>query len=277
MTTTISITLVLCLVAAECVTLLSADSLVRRVRENVALTAVLSDSINNDQLQRFAETLSSAAYCSDYHFVSREQALEEHIRLLGEDPTEFLGYNPLAASFEIHPTAAYAHPDSVEALTHRLASLPYIDNVTYQRDLLNLLNSGIQEISVGILVAAIVLLMIALVLITNTIRLQIYSQRFLINTMTLVGATSWIIKRPYLRRGMLMGLVASLLALAIVASVVYYFIGGHLGIVLFDYTWQNLTFVAGTVVVSALVMTMLAAFFATGRYIRMKTETMYEV
>lgn len=275
-TAAVSVALVLCLVGMECVLLLSAGTLMHRMKENMTITAVLTEDADSASCARFEKMLSVADYCSDFRYISSEEALQEHIRSLGEDPSAFLGYNPLAASYEIHPSVAYAHPDSLAVIESHLSALPYIEQVLYQRDLATLMNSNVSRASIVLLLVAVALLIISIVLITNTIRLQIYSKRFLINTMTLVGATPWAIKSPFVWRYLLIGTIASLVAMAVVAGVVYY-VNVRLGILLFALTWQNILFVAGVILLSGILITLISSLIATGRYVRMSVDTMYEI
>ena len=276
LTSAVSVSLVLCLIGLECVLLLSAGALVTRMRENITITAVLAQEADSAQCARLEQMLDASSSCSSYRYVSREQALEEHISSLGEDPTTFLGYNPLSASYEIHPTDNYSNPDSLDVLTSNLQNLPYVTDVIYPRDLADLMSNNVHEFSLILLVVAMVLLLVSLALIVNTIRLQIYSKRFIINTMTLVGATSWVTRRPFVWRNMLMGFLSGLAALAILSGVVYY-VEVRLGVLLFPPTWQNITFVSVVVLCSGLFITWLASMIATGRYIRMDNNTLYEV
>ena len=276
LTTTISVAMVLFLIALECVMLLSANSLIHNVKENTTVDILLKQDVSQADCLRMAQMLESAPYCKDCRFVSAEDALKEHIRYLGEDPSKFLGYNPLAASYEMHPTAQYANADSLAILENRLLTLPYVDKVMYQKDLLTMLNRNINKLSLVLMAVAAMLLLISFVLIGNTIRLQIYSKRFLINTMSLVGATSWMIKAPILRKNIGIGLVAAILALAVIAAVLYY-VSRHFGVLLFALTWQNIVFVSGVTVLTGVLITLIASLFATGRYIRMETNTLYEV
>lgn len=275
-TAAVSVSLVLCLIGLECVVLLSAGALVTRMRENITLTAVLTQSADSAQCAQLEHILNTSPSCSSFVYVSREQALKEHIASLGEDPSAFLGYNPLSASYEIHPTDQYSAPEQLEDLAEHLEELPYVEEVIYPRDLADLMNSNVSEFSLILLVIAVVLLLVSMVLIVNTIRLQIYSKRFIINTMTLVGATSWVTRRPFVVRNMIMGLVAGLVALAILSAVVYY-VDVKLGILLFPLTWQNILFVAAVVLCSGLLITLWASLIATGRYIRMDNNSLYEI
>lgn len=276
LTAAVSVSLVLCLIGLECVLLLSAGALVTRMRENMTITAVLTEEADSTQCARLENILSSGESCSGYKYVSKEQALEEHIASLGEDPSAFLGYNPLSASYEIHPTDVYSHPDSLAVLAEQLQALPYVSEVIYPRDLADLMSSNVHELSLILLVVALVLLLVSMVLIVNTIRLQIYSKRFLLNTMTLVGATSWVTRRPFVLRNMFMGFISGLVALAVLSGVVYY-VETRLGVLLFPLTWTNIAFVSAVVLLSGLLITLFASLIATGRYIRMDNNSLYEI
>ena len=276
LTSAISVSLVLCLIGLECILMLSAGSLITRMRENITLTAVLSRDTDSTQCARLENILSDEQRYSGYTYISSEQALEEHIRSLGEDPSAFLGYNPLSASYEIHPTDAYSAPDSLTMIAGEIEALPFVEEVIYPRDLADLMSSNVHEFSLILLVIALALLLVSIVLIVNTIRLQIYSKRFLINTMTLVGATSWVTRRPFVLRNMTMGFFAGLAALAILSGVVYY-VEFNVGVLLFPLTWQNILFVSVVVLCSGMLITLVASLIATGRYIRMDNNSLYEI
>lgn len=276
LTSAVSVSLVLCLVGLECIVLLSAGQLVTRMRENMTLTAVLAADADSTSCARMEAVLDAGHMCSRYRYISAEQALEEHIRLLGEDPATFLGYNPLSAAYEIHPTELYSHPDSMAVLASNLQALPYVDEVHYPRDLADLMSRNVNELSLILLAVALALLLVSMVLIINTIRLQIYAKRFLINTMTLVGATSWVTRRPFVRRAVVMGLISGLVALTVLSAVVYY-IEFRIGLLLFQLTWQNIAFISAVVLCSGILITGFAALIATGRYIRMDNNSLYEI
>ena len=272
----VSVSLVLCLIGLECVLLLSAGALVTRMRENITLTAVLTQDADSAQCARLEKILNVSDRCSSFRYVSSEEALQEHITSLGEDPSAFLGYNPLSASYEIHPTEVYSAPDSLTVLVDQLKALPYVSEVIYPRDLADLMSSNIHDFSLILLGVALALLLISMVLIVNTIRLQIYAKRFLINTMTLVGATSWVTRRPFVWRNMVMGFFSAIAALAVLSGVVFY-VDNRLGVLLFPLTWRNIALVSAVVMVSGLLITLFASLIATGRYIRMDNNSLYEI
>lgn len=276
LTTTISVAMVLFLIGLECVILLTAHTMMDRVRENLALTVVMNNNVNADEIARLKDVLEAVPYTQSFQFISKDDALQEHIKNLGEDPTKFLGYNPLMDSYELHLKADYACIDSIASVISQLSALPYVERVVYQEDIVKVLDSNVSEVSFGLLVCAAILLIIAWVLIVNTIRLHVYSKRFLINTMRLVGATQWVIRAPFIRRNVRMGVEAALLSLVVIAGLLF-FAFRKLGVLLFDLTWQNLAFIAAVVCASGIVITFFAALFATGRYVRMKTDKMYEI
>ena len=276
LTSAVSVSLVLCLIGLECVLLLSAGALITRMRENMTLTAVLSQEADSVQCSHLEKLLEASDGCSGFTYISKEKALEEHITSLGEDPSAFLGYNPLSASYEIHPTDAYSSPDSLAVIAEQLEALPYVTEVLYPRDLADLMSSNVSELSLILLVVALVLLLVSMVLIVNTIRLQIYSKRVIINTMTLVGATSWVTRRPFVLKNMLMGFISGLAALAVLSGIVYY-VENRLGVLLFPLTWENIAFVSAVVLCSGLLITLFASLIATGRYIRMDNNSLYEI
>lgn len=275
-TTTISVALVLFLVGLESMLFLSAHELMRHVKESMVLSIVMTENANDEDVARMERLLDVVPYSLDYQYISREQALQEHIDNLGEDPQAFLGFNPLTDAFEVHLNATYAQTDSVAKIEESLLTLPFVDKVVYQKDVMKVLDNNLSEVSLILSGIAVILLLIALVLISNTIQLQVYSKRFIINTMRLVGATPWVIKWPFIRRNLRMGIEAALVALILLAMT-YYYCQVRLGVVLFPLIWQNVGFVVALMLVIGLMITFLASVAATNRYIRMKTSKMYEI
>lgn len=275
-TTTISVALVLFLVGLESMLFLSAHELMRHVKESMVLSIVMTENTNDEDIARMERLLDVVPYSLDYQYISREQALQDHIENLGEDPQDFLGFNPLTDAFEVHLNAAYAQMDSVAKIEESLLTLPFVAKVVYQKDVMKVLDNNLSEVSFMLSGIALVLLLIALVLISNTIQLQVYSKRFIINTMRLVGATPWVIKWPFVRRNLRMGIEAALVALMLLAMT-YYYCQVHMGVVLFPLIWQNVGFVIALMLAIGLLITFLASVAATNRYIRMKTSKMYEI
>ena len=275
-TTTISVALVLFLVGLESMLFLSAHELMRHVKESMVLSIVMTENTNDEDIARMERLLDVVPYSLDYQYISREQALQDHIENLGENPQDFLGFNPLTDAFEVHLNADYAQMDSVAKIEESLLTLPFVAKVVYQKDVMKVLDNNLSEVSFMLSGIALILLLIALVLISNTIQLQVYSKRFIINTMRLVGATPWVIKWPFVRRNLRMGIEAALVALMLLAMT-YYYCQVHMGVVLFPLIWQNVGFVVVLMLAIGLLITFLASVAATNRYIRMKTSKMYEI
>lgn len=275
-TTTISVSLVLFLIGLECVILMSARDLIRQVKENVVLTVVMQEEATSDDVLRLTNILKVAPFVLDSRFISREEALQDHIESLGEDPQKFLGYNPLTDAFELRLKESYAQTDSIQVIDTRLSSLPYVDKVIYQADVVSALDKNLNKVVLVLLVIAVALLIIALVLIGNTIQLQIYSKRFIINTMRLVGATPWVIKWPFIRRNLWIGLESSVVASVMLAGM-YYYCTSHFGIYLFPINKFTIGCIVSVLIVSGFLITFLASLTATSRYIRMKTNKLYEI
>ena len=275
-TTTISVALVLFLVGLESMLFLSAHELMRHVKESMVLSIVMTENTNDEDIARMERLLDVVPYSLDYQYISREQALQDHIENLGENPQDFLGFNPLTDAFEVHLNADYAQMDSVAKIEESLLTLPFVAKVVYQKDVMKVLDNNLSEVSFMLSGIALILLLIALVLISNTIQLQVYSKRFIINTMRLVGATPWVIKWPFVRRNLRMGIEAALVALMLLAMT-YYYCQVHMGVVLFPLIWQNVGVVIALMLAIGLLITFLASVAATNRYIRMKTSKMYEI
>ena len=275
-TTTISVALVLFLVGLESMLFLSAHELMRHVKESMVLSIVMTENTNDEDIARMERLLDVVPYSLDYQYISREQALQDHIENLGENPQDFLGFNPLTDAFEVHLNADYAQMDSVAKIEESLLTLPFVAKVVYQKDVMKVLDNNLSEVSFMLSGIALILLLIALVLISNTIQLQVYSKRFIINTMRLVGATPWVIKWPFVRRNLRMGIEAALVALMLLAMT-YYYCQVHMGVMLFPLIWQNVGFVVVLMLAVGLLITFLASVAATNRYIRMKTSKMYEI
>lgn len=274
LTATVSVALVLFLVGLECVLGLSARHLLTQVKESTTLTIVLSDSTSSADSLRLSSILNAAPFCKSQSYISKEEALQQHIRELGEDPTLFLGYNPIRSAIEVKVAADYVDADSLAQAVQLLSNYPFVEQVTYPRVVVGFFSQNVGTISMVLLILAAVLLLISIVLIVNTIRLTVYSRRFLIHTMKLVGATPWIIKGPIVRRSMLMGFGAAILALLMIAGVVYLAFY-RFGFWLFPIQWEYICLIAAVVIAAGLLITFFSTVFAVNRYIRMKVDDLY--
>jgi cell division transport system permease protein len=272
-TSTISITLALFMVGLVAFLLLWANHTAKYTKENIVIAIVLHDSIQQSDIQRVSDYLKKADFIKAYRYVSKESALNEHINDLGDDPTEFLGYNPLKATIEVNLKADYANSDSLKVIEPKLRNYSFVEDVVYQKDMISDLNMNVSKISLVLLLIALLFLITTIILINNTIRISIYSKRFVINTMKLVGAKAWFIRKPFLKRFIFNGLLASFFAIIGLFGIGYYL--KQLDSTLPLYDWHFFLPIAGLVLVTGFLISFLAALFAINRYIRMKTDEMY--
>ena len=274
LTSTISMSMVLFLVGLVFLLLFVAHDMSTYVRENINLSIILDDGSGRQDAQRIEDYLKSSAYAKTVEYISKDDALKDHIANLGDNPKEFLGYNPLKASIEVKLHSQYANNESVALIQSKLKAFEHINKVVYQKDMVSLVNDNVRKVSFILLGLAFVLLFVSVALINITIRLSLYSDRFLINTMKLVGATSWFIRRPYIKSSMLNGFAASLISILLLSGVVYFvhYEFGMPGSII-----QQLTacIVSGIVIVLGVTLTAISSFFSIGRYLRMNINDMY--
>jgi len=274
LTSTLSMSLVLFLVGLVSLLMFVARDMSVFVKENINLSIVLDDEIDQSYTKRIEKYLTTSSFAKSVDYVSKEDALKDHIASLGEDPQDFLGYNPLKASLEVKLKANYANTDSVAVIESKLKAFEHINRIAYQKDMVSLVNENVRKVSLVLLGLAIVLLIVSIALINNTVRLAVYSNRFLINTMKLVGATHWFIRKPYIIQGLLNGFVAALISLAMLAGMVYYILY-EFGMTAAALNPVSAVLVSLIVIVAGVVLTSLSSYFAVGRYLKMNTHDMY--
>ena len=276
LTSTFSMSLVLFLVGLVFLLLFVAHDMSTYVKENINLSIILDDASGRQDAQRIEDYLKQSPYAKSEEFISKDDALKDHIANLGENPKDFLGYNPLKASIEVKLHAQYANNESVNMIQSKLKDFAHIDRIVYQKDMVSLVNDNVRKLSLILLGLAAILLFISVALINITIRLSLYSDRFLINTMKLVGATPWFIRKPYIRSSMLNGLVASLISILMLSGVVYFvhYEFGMPGSII-----QPLTacIVSAIVIILGMTLTAISSYFSVGRYLRMNINDMYFV
>jgi len=275
-TSIVSMSLVLFLIGMVCLLLFIARDMGRQIKENINLSLVINDDATAAGIKRVEQYLINSPYVKSVNFISKEDALQEHIQTMGDNPAKFLGYNPLMASLEVKLHAEYAQVDSVDVIESKLKQFDIISRIAYQKDMVTLVNENVARISMMLLAIATILLLISIALINNTIRVSIYANRFLINTMKLVGATPWFIRKPYIRNGIINGLLAALLSLGLLGLLIFY-IFQETDINLFALQTLTLVQVSMIVVVVGIALTTLSSYLAVGRYLRMQTNDMYFV
>jgi cell division transport system permease protein len=274
-TVIVSISLVLFMMGLVGLIILQAQKLSAHVKENIGFTVILKEDVKEVEVARLQKSLDASRYVHATEYIDREEAAQQLQEDLGEDFVDFLGYNPLLASIDVNLKAEYANPDSLSWIETDLMQNPKVKEVFYQRNLVALVNENVQKISLVLLGFSALLLIIAIALINNSIRLAIYSRRFLIRSMQLVGATRSFIRRPFIWRGVLNGVYGSIIAIGFLSGVIY-FAQSEVP-ELFDIQDQQLFLTLfGIVLLLGVLITWLSTFFVVSRYLRIKTDKLYQ-
>ena len=221
-TSSISTTLVLLLLGLVVFFVLGAHNLSVYVKENINFSILISDDMKESDILKLQKKLDKEPFVKATEYISKKQALREQTEAMGTDPQEFLGYNPFTASIEVKLHSDYANSDSIAKIEKKIKKNTNIQEVLYQKDLIDAVNDNIRNISLMLLGLAVILTFISFALINNTIRLTIYSKRFLIHTMKLVGASWSFIRRPFLRRNFWIGVLSAVIADAVLWGAAYW-------------------------------------------------------
>ena len=277
LTSTISISLVLFILGIIVLMGILATRLSMYVKENMGFSIVLKEDVKESQVKKLQKKLDIAPYVRATQYISKEDALKELEVELGENPKDLLGFNPLQASIEVKLRSDYAHPDSLTWIEKGLRKgTVAIDDIVYQKDLIQLVNDNIRRISFMLLGLAVVLMLISFALISNTIRLSAYSKRFIIHTMKLVGATPAFIRKPFIISNIINGIIGAFIAMALLFGCVYYLLTEFDNLyTLIDI--NSLFWVFVIVLLLGVVLTAISAWFAVNRYIRMDRDNLYYV
>ena len=272
----ISTTMVLILLGLVVFSVLTAHNLSNYVKENLTVTVMLGDTVSVNDAHRLCRDLYHRPYARNIDYVSKEQALKEQSEAMGSDPSEFLGVNPFVATLELQLKSDYANRDSLQQIAKELRQNPKVSEVAYQEDLMDKVNVNLQKVSLVLLVLALLLTFISYSLVSNTVRLRVYSQRFLIHTMKLVGASWGFIRRPFMYTGLVVGLVAALLACIVLGAGVWSLYQYEPNLT-FIITWQVLAATGIAVLLFGLVITSLCSYISVNRFLRMRAQELYKI
>lgn len=275
-TSGISTTLVLLLLGLVVFFVLAAHNLSVYVKENISFSVLISDDMKEGDILKLQKKLDKEAFVKQTEYISKKQALREQTEAMGTDPQEFLGYNPFTASIEIKLHSDYANSDSIAKIEKLIKKDTDIREVLYQKGLIDAVNDNIRNISLLLLGLAVILTFISFALINNTIRLAIYSKRFLIHTMKLVGASWSFIRRPFLRRNFWIGVLAAFIADGILWGAALWLVSYKPDLVKVI-TPDVMLSVSLAVLVFGVLITWLCALLSINKYLRMKASTLYYI
>lgn len=271
---TISISLLLLLLGVVGVLLLNTNRLSNYVKENIHFKVIISEQLREAEIFRIQKALDARPYVKETKYITKEQAAVELQEALGEDFLTTLGYNPLLPTIEVNFFASYANNDSIAVIEKDLKEFEGIKEVYYQKNLIQAVNENVKKISLFILFFSAFLFLIALTLINNTVRLSVYSKRFLIRTMQLVGATPGYIRKPFLLAGLLQGFVSAIVAISLLTTMIYFIQKQVEGMVKLT-DLKLLLALYGIVILLGLLLNWLSTYLAVTRYIHIKTDKLY--
>lgn len=273
-TTLVSITMVLFMLGLLGLLLLQADRLSRHVKENISLSVIMNENVKEASILEFQKKLDISPFVRYTEYIPKEKAAADLKEQLGEDFISFLGYNPLLSSIDVHLKAMYANNDSIPGIEKHLLRNPDVREVFYQKSLVDLVNANTRKLSYLLTGVSVLLLFIAIALINNTIRLSVYAKRFLLRTMQLVGATQGFIRKPFVRRGILQGLIGGVIANLLLFTVIWWARREIPEITaLSDHTL--LLSLMGIVILAGVGLTWISTYLAVRKYLKIRTDELY--
>ncbi|MDX1603162.1 MAG: permease-like cell division protein FtsX [Salinimicrobium sediminis] len=270
----ISIALVLFLLGLLGLLVLNTKKIADHFKEQIALTIYLKDTAKEVEITQLNKSLALAEYTKSTTYVTKEEAAEAHSKEIGEDFMEFLGYNPLQNSIDVYFKADYITSGEIDQIAEELTAKSFVDEVVYDKPLISLLNENVTKISFWILVISAIFTFIAVLLINSSIRLSVYSKRFTIKTMQMVGATKRFIRRPFVWQSVKLGMIGAVLALFGMGLVLYYMNKSFPELELLnDVTLLAALFIG--VFLMGIIITWFSTFLATQRFLNLKTDELY--
>ena len=269
-----STTLVLVLLGVMCALLLSARSLSDYIKRNMTMSVVVSSKLTEAEVLNFRSLLDKRPYVAASKYVSSAQILEEQKKELGADPVEFLGYNPYEPSIDLTLKSEYACPDSMAMLEKRFLKDKRVTQVVYHREIIEVVNNNIHKVAIVLLGFMVVLTLISWSLIGNAVRLSIYSKRFILHTMKLVGATWGFIRRPFIVHNMYIGLFSGIAADALLGGIFYLALSEEPALITI-LPPMSLAIIAAAVIFFGVFMTVSCAYSSVNRFLRMRGDDLY--
>lgn len=270
----ISIALVLFMLGLLGLLVLDAKKISDYVKEHVQLTVYLNENVGQMEVDKFTREIMIQPYAKDVRFISKEAAMDSLKRDLGESAISMLDENPLPATIDINVRANYAHPDTLKNIKEQLSKSKIVRDVIYQQTEIKSITENLKTVGLVILVLCGLLLFVAVVLINNTIRLALYSKRFLIKSMQLVGATKAFIRKPFLVRGLAHGFYASLISMLLLSGILYLIEGQFPE--LHQTTDLNIFGILfGGILVFGMILSGISTFFAVNKYLRVHVDELY--
>ena len=272
----ISTAMVLILLGMVVLTVFTGLNLSSYVKENLTVTMVLSPDMSDQEAQRLCGLFEQQPYIAKANLFSKEEALEEGTKELGADPSEFAGENPFTAEIELQLKANYANNDSIKNISSQLKTYNGVTDIDYKQDLIDTVNNTLVKIGLVLIILAALLTIVSFSLINNSVRLSVYARRFSIHTMKLVGASWGFIRKPFLKRSVLLGLLSAFIAL-VVLGIGMYALWVYEPDITTVLNWEVMTITACVVIVFGVVITLFCTYFSVNKFLKMKAGDLYKI
>jgi cell division transport system permease protein len=270
----LSVFLVLFLLGFLGLFIINSKRLSQNFKENIPMTVFFKNDANDSVFKAFEAELKASKFAKDFKYVSKEAAAKEHEKVFGENFMEFLGANPLQNSFDIHLKADYVTNPGFGKAEGQIRANPYVADVVYDKQLITLVNDNIKKITFWVLVTSILFTIISFLLINSSLRLSIYANRFIIKTMQMVGATKAFIRKPFIKRSVILGVIGSTLAVVVLIGLLFYIDINYPAIEIFkDITLTVIVLVS--VLLLGIIITFASTYFATQRFLNLRTDDLY--
>ena len=270
----LSIFLVLFLLGILGLFIINSKRLSDNFKEEIAMTVFFKTEATDSVIKAFNSELKTAKFAKSFEYVSKEKAAEKHMKVIGEDFMQFLGVNPLQNSFDIHLKADYVTNEGIAKIENRLRKNDMIADIVYDKQLVTLVNDNIKNISMWILIVSCVFALVSVLLINSSLRLSIYANRFIIKTMQMVGATKSFIRKPFIQRSVYLGLIGSALAIVALIGVLIYIQTTFPSLGILEDKLAIAIVLVG-VLVLGVVITWISTFYATQRFLNLRTDDLY--
>jgi len=270
----VSVFLVLFLLGMLGLFIINSRRLSENFKENIPMTVFFKTDANDSVFKAFDAELKASKFAKDYKFVSKEDAAKEHEKVFGENFMEFLGANPLNNSYDIHLKADYVTNPGFGKAEAQIRANPMVADVVYDKQLITLVNDNIKKVTMWVLIISGIFAVISFLLINSSLRLSIYANRFIIKTMQMVGATKSFIRKPFVKRSIILGIIGSVLAVLVLLIVLFYLNTNFPALEVFKDIELTIAVLVGVLVLGVLI-TWISTHFATQRFLNLRTDDLY--
>jgi cell division transport system permease protein len=270
----LSVFLVLFLLGLLGLFIINSKRLSDNFKEDIVMTVFFKNEANDTVFKAFEKEMKTGKFTKDFNFVSKENAAKVHEKTLGENFTEFLGANPLYNSYDIHLKADYVTNIGFSRMESEIRKNPMVADVVYDKQLITLVNDNVKKISMWVLIISGIFAFISILLINSSLRLSIYANRFIIKTMQMVGATKSFIRKPFVTRSIILGVIGSIMAILALIGVLIYVSTNYPALDIFKDQLLTIVVLLGVLVLGVLI-TWIGTHFATQRFLNLRTDDLY--